>query len=283
MPFKKILVALDGSNFSKIASSYAFWLASQLDADLDGQHVTDSRLVDLFIDPKFTEELGFDASIEIDEKVYSALHKIGRVILDTYAKEAAVQQIATNTHLDSGPIIDEICKRAKEHDLLILGHRDDRHAPLPSELIVGSIAERIVISTNKSVLVCVQPVEAIKEITVAFDGSEPSIGALLMSEQLAKYLDLPLKAIVVAQNAAHLSEAHAMAEKGDKFLREAWTDKVFSVMEGYPAKSLIDYGAKAGSLLVIGAYGYRDPDTNVLGSTTTNVLRHTKSSILIYR
>jgi nucleotide-binding universal stress UspA family protein len=283
MPFQKVLIAIDGSQFSKIAMDYAFWLTAKLDAELSAQHVLDSRLVTLFVEPAFAEELGFGASIEIKEKVYGALRKIGRVILDTYVREATEKRLKTTTHLDEGHIIDEIYKRADDSDLLILGHRSDNHAPLPSEIVVGSIAERVVVSTSKPVLICVQPLEEIKEITVAFDGSEPSIGALLMAEQLAKYVDLPLRAIVVALNADHISEAHATVEKGEKYLREAWPNEVFSVEEGHPAKVLMDYSAKCHSILALGAYGYRNPEDNVLGSTTTNLLRHTKSSVLIYR
>lgn len=43
MTFNKILVALDGSKNSQIAAEYAFWLASNLDAELAGQHVVEAK------------------------------------------------------------------------------------------------------------------------------------------------------------------------------------------------------------------------------------------------
>ena len=57
MTFKNILVALDGSSSSQLAADYGFWLATNLGASLSAQHVVDPRLVDLFVEPEFGEEL----------------------------------------------------------------------------------------------------------------------------------------------------------------------------------------------------------------------------------
>src|SRR6516162_7409163 len=176
MTFKNILVALDGSSNSQLAAEYGFWLASNLGASLAGQHVVDPRLVDLFIEPEFAEELGFGTSVETSEKVFSALRKIGKVVLDLFAREAASRGIKITTFLDEGYVADELVKYGDQFDLLIMGHRGKGRRTLPSRLMLGSIAERVAINADVPILIAVQPVTRVKQILVAYDGSEPARG-----------------------------------------------------------------------------------------------------------
>src|SRR6516162_8050881 len=119
MTFKNILVALDGSSNSQLAAEYGFWLASNLGASLAGQHVVDPRLVDLFIEPGFAQELGFGESIATSEKVFMALRKVGKVILNLFANQAATRGLKITTFLDEGYVAEEIIKYGKQFDLLV--------------------------------------------------------------------------------------------------------------------------------------------------------------------
>ncbi len=283
MTFKKILVALDGSKNSQNAADYGFWLATKLGAELAGQHVVDPRLVDLFVEPEFAEELGFSQSIETSSKVFAALRRIGKVILDLFSKEAAGRGFKTTTFLDEGYVVEEILKYAEEFDLLVMGHRGRAQQKMPATLLLGSVAERVVVGSDVPVLITVQPLDQIKQILVAYDGSEPSRGALLMAENLAKKTDSKLKAVTVIPSEQHRQEAKLIREQGESFLREYWIEEVFSIKEGAVSSTLLDYAGSSNSLLVLGAYGFKDPDRNVLGSTTTKVLRETKTSVLVYK
>ncbi len=283
MPFKKILVTLDGSQYSQTAANYAFWLALALDAELSGEHVVDPRLVDLFIEPEFAEELGLSKSIQTTDKVFSALRRIGKLILELFGTEASGRGLKVHTYLDEGYILDEILKRSLNYDLVIMGHRGRGHRKIPAELMVGSIAERVAVASKKPVLISVHPLESQTEILVAYDGSEPSRGALLMGEALAKSAGQRLRAIMVIPSASHHGEAQLMIEQGKDYLREKWPEEVFLIREGHPAEVLMEHAEKNGSLLVLGAYGFSNPDENVLGSTTTHVVRRARNSILVYR
>jgi len=283
MPFKKILVAVDGSEYSQIAADYAFWLAAGLDSQLCGQHVVDPRLVDLFVAPEFAEELGFGESIQTAEKVLRALKKVGRVVLDLFSKEAFGRQIKVETFLDVGYIVEEIVKRAEKHDLLIIGHRGRGQQRIPRELMIGSVAERVAVEAKIPVLIAESPVRSMEEIVVAFDGSEPARGALLMAERLAKLARCRLTAVTVVPSKERLAEGKLTVEQGEGVLREYWPEEVFLIREGHPAKTLLDYAAERKGLLVVGAYGFRDREDNVLGSTTTHAIRRSGSSVLVYR
>jgi len=283
MPFKKILVALDGSQNSQIAAEYAFWLASSLDATLTGQHVVDPRLVDLFVEREFAETLGFAHTLDASDKVFFALRKIGKVILDLFATQAAGRGLKASTVLSEGYICEEIIKCAEKFDLLVIGHRGKLRKQLPSQIMLGSVAERVAFAADMPVLITVQRPEHIQQILVAYDGSEPARGALLMAEHLAKKSNCPLKAMVVVPSSDEKERAKFLVEEGKTYLREYSPEDVFSIKQGAIASTLLEQAGATNSLLVLGAYGFRELDKNVLGSTTTKVIRESKTSVLVYK
>lgn len=283
MAFKDILVALDGSEYSQLAANYGMWLASEFDCDISAQHVVDPRIVDFFISPEFGEELGFSEAVDTSEKVFRAVKKIGTVILDLYSKEAVGRGLKANTFLDVGHIVEEIAKRAEKHDLVVIGHRGKGHKKGPSHLMTGSVAERVILSTDKPVLVAIDPVEHLDQFLVAYDGSEASIGALLAAESLAKETRKHLEAVMVVSDPKHMADAKLTIEQGENYLREYHSEETFKIKEGPHAKTLLDHARATNSLLVLGAYGFNKADDTVLGSTATYIVRRARSSILVYR
>lgn len=281
--FDKILVAIDGSKYGQYASDFGFMLAAKLNASLSAQHVVDPRLVDLFVEPEFAAELGFGRSVETTDKVMSGLRKMGKLILTLFGDSASVHALKIDAFLDEGYIVDEILKRSQQFDLIVLGHRGRSARLLPTELMIGSIAERVAVGSRSPVLIAANKPESIRQVLVAFDGSEPSVGALLMAEQLAKAIDKPLKAIYVAHNAEAATEGKFAIAQGEQYLKEHWESPVFSLAIGKSADVLLKEAATTGSLLVLGAYGFKDPDQVVMGSTATKVIRKTDTSVLIYR
>lgn len=283
MPFKKVLVALDGSKYSQIATGYSFWLSANLDAKLSMQHVIDPRIADMLIAPEFAEELGLTASNEISDQVFAAIRKIGKLILNVVTKEAEGRKLSVHTHLDEGHVVEEILKRTENNDLVLLGHKGMGQHPGLAELVIGTVAERVAVGSKKPVLIAVTPIEAMDEILVAFDGSEPSRGALLMAEQLAKRGGKRLKAVIIIADESHRAEAELIIEQGKQLLREYWPEDVFCIDTGTAAERLLALARKQQSLLVIGAYGYSNPEANVMGRTVTSIVRKAGCSLLIFR
>lgn len=283
MTFNNILIALDGSKYSQVAADYAFWLASNLDASLTAQHVVDPRVVELFVAPEFAEELGYSQGVETSDKIYKAIRRVGKTILDLFGSEALAKSQKANCTLDEGNIVEEIVNRSQEYDLLVIGHRGRGDQKFIGELMIGSVAERVAVASKKPTLIAIQALEKVKQICVAFDGSEPSRGALLMAENLAKNVGKPLKAITVVADKKQNSEGVEISEEGENLLREYWPEDVFEVKQGNAAKVLIDYAKETDSILVVGAYGFKNPEDNVLGRTTTRLIRKCENSILLYR
>ena len=283
MPFREILVALDGSQYSQNAAEHAFWLANELDASIVGQHVVDPRLVQLFISPQFAEELGFQEAVNTEEKVFRAIKKIGAVVLDLFKKEAEKRNLKVEVHLDVGHIVEELVKRSEHADLVVVGHRGEGNKQSPSNLVLGSVAERVVSLVDCPVLVATQPLAEVDQLLVAYDGSEASVGALLAAEQLAKEAHKPLKAITVAASPDKKSEAEYIVQQGEKFLRECQDHEIFDIRVGAHSQTIIDYATETNSLLVIGAYGHNRSEEMLLGSTAVNVIRRAVTSTLVYK
>ncbi|MDR3612207.1 MAG: universal stress protein [Candidatus Obscuribacterales bacterium] len=284
MLLTKILVPVDGSTYSQLAIDYAFWLAEHLDGSVTAQHIIDPRLLDMIIAPEFAASLGFAATIDASDKALVALKMIGKTILDLVKREAK-DKVEVETFLDVGWILEQILERSAAHDLVIVGHHGKRAEGTLANTMIGSVAERVAVLSKKSVLVATKPIVDVKEIAVAFDGSESSRGALLLAESLAIKTKKPLKAVVVAQSESkeHMAAAHLTVEQGSGVLREMNGQAVFSILQGSTTKTILRYVTSSDALLILGAYGYRTPEENVLGSTTTGVIRQASTSVLIFR
>lgn len=283
MPFKNILVPIDGSKYSQMAAEYAFALGASCGASVSGQHVVDPRLVDLFVEPEFAAELGFTESIQTSDKVFSGLKKMGKLVLDLFAAEAVGRAMKVHTYLDEGYVLSEILKRSEEYDLLVIGHRGKGEHRFPTQTIIGAMAERVASAAKCPVLIATKPWDSIKQIVVAFDGSEPSIGALLMAEKLAKSLDKQLSAVTVYENDKQMPEVHLTMEQGQSFLKESWPVNIFKTVKGKTGPAILAEAAQSNGLLVLGAYGFKYKSDTVLGSTAVEVVRRSNTSVLLYR
>lgn len=288
MPFEKILLGLDGSRNSEMASQWAFWLAKALGAELQAVYVNDPRFDDLFIEPEFAQELGFTKFVESSEKVSFAFHQIGTLILDFFKRQAEQHNIAVTTSIKQGQIVDELVSFAANFDLLIVGHRSSELPKLPVQLLLGNVSESICMQSHQPVLLAVQSPAEINEIVAGFDGSETSIEALLMAESLAKLLGRRLKAICVAPTKDDLSAARALADEGQNYLRESWEHQIFYVKEGPVSETIVNCARASNGLAIIGENGVSGGrmDTTAkgaFGSTALDMIKQDKSSVLIYK
>ena len=272
---------------------------------MEALSVVDPRIVDLFLSPDFAEDLGLKPSIDASAKIIKGLKRIATVVLKLWKADAEKHLGATaKTHMVLGDVTEEIIKSGKNKDLIVVGHRGvgyRRHQASLTHFRVGSVAERVAVGASTSVLIAVEPIEKVRTILVAYDGSEPSKGALLLAEQLAMATGLPLKALLVVKENEQLKQASSTVEMGASLLRNYGSqdqcanngsvavktkcimDTVFEVEVGQPANSILKKAEEQNALLIVGAYGFRDPEDNVIGSTTTHIVRSTRTSVLVYR
>ncbi len=134
--FKKLLVAVDGSDASYRAAAAAGALAAQLDATLLALHVIS--------DAPLPKELRQMIELEqINESRLEILKNSGTMILDRVAakaRESGAQRI--ETEMRQGDPADVIVKAADEGqvDLIVMGHRGLGEV---KALLLGSVSRKV--------------------------------------------------------------------------------------------------------------------------------------------
>lgn len=296
--FEDIVVAVDGSDSSRIAADYGFRLAAALDAKLTGQYVIEPRVSDLLLAPEFAKEAGIKLPLDASDKVQRAQKRIALMTLDLFKKQAEEHSIKdVKTAIDVGSAANCILKRSAKHDLLVVGHHG-RGQQGEHELATGSVARRVSCDNTRSVLIAAQPVNDLGHILLAYDGSATADSALVTAERLAVSLKKELKIVHVAPTKQQFPKAKILMQKAATHLNKAATeyssafenaqeflDKVtFIVREGQPAETLIEFARVTNGLLVIGSTGSRPgAHKDFLGKTAAYVLRKMQTSVLLFR
>lgn len=131
------LLSLDGSSESRSAASFAWALANRTGARVVAQYVVDSAAVWRFLSFDLAGFVGSGVFMEAREKMIDALHSIAEALLLSYAYQAEGQEIEPVTCIDEGDPVTEIARQAKEHDLVVLGHKQnsDAHIRLLEKLM----------------------------------------------------------------------------------------------------------------------------------------------------
>jgi len=128
MKYQSYLLTLDGSTESRAAAYLAWNLAKKTGAKVVAQHVINVRDIWRLLHPKSAGFIGSGVYIELFESVRNGLRSIAEALMVSYRAQVEEQNIEFETHIDEGDLVTEICKRAKEHDLLIIGHQVSRSA-----------------------------------------------------------------------------------------------------------------------------------------------------------
>ena len=121
---KSILVGIDGSEHSRTALRYATWLARHLDATVTGLHVVDIVSIEGSFFHDISGSLGFEPYLDFTSKMREALHERGVALLDEFRATCTQEGVRCDTALQIGIVPSEICERAREADLVIIGHQD---------------------------------------------------------------------------------------------------------------------------------------------------------------
>jgi len=116
------LLCLNGTKQSQIAAEMAFELAQKAEAQLTAQHVIDTSTAWDFLR---NEEPGFIGSglyVETFEMLKKAQREIANKLMEKYESVIENKKIDSITVIDEGAPVEEICRRAQDHDLVIVGH-----------------------------------------------------------------------------------------------------------------------------------------------------------------
>lgn len=151
---KSILLALSGSQQSRYATEVCWDLARRLGATITAHHVVDSHSAWEFIgheNPGFLEPAVY---LESYQQLVSSLFTLGEELADTYAEEAKSAGIDDVCIVDEGNPVTEICRRAANHKMVVIGHKGTKKGQQPrSQFLRLSVAEALAHDCPRPLLV----------------------------------------------------------------------------------------------------------------------------------
>ena len=286
---KRILVCTDGSVFAQSSYHYAAWLANRLQAAVDVLYVTDARHQAAAAVKNLSGSIGFGASdvllkqlVDLEHEKNKLDHHRAKLILAD-AKAVLSQQGVDSVQVihETGVLVDCLGHFEEAADLIVLGKRGETAEFAPDHL--GSNMERLIRASYRPCLATVRQFRPIDRLALAYDGGPSCQKILDFLGQSPAFQGLELHILTVAKTSRDA--------KGNDRLDQARTQAqatglipIYRLLEGNPDAAITQYVQDQNiSLLLMGAYGHTRIRHLIIGSTTTQLLRHTQIPLLLFR
>ncbi|MEM1429735.1 MAG: universal stress protein [Pseudomonadota bacterium] len=281
----KIIALIDGSIYSRSVCDHAAWASARTGWAVELLHVLGRREGAERADYSGSIALGARTALledlaELDAQRARLVSHRGRAILEDARKildEGGVTEITTR--LRHGDIVETVAEREAEATLVMIGKRGEAADFAKGHL--GSNLERIVRSTSQPIFVAARAMRPIARILVAYDGRASAMKAVDHIARSPLYQGLAVHVVTVGaeSDAANkgLSDARAM-------LKAAGFDATSEILPGQPDTALPELVESSGfDMLVMGAYGHSRIRSLIIGSTTSEMLRSCKVSVVLVR
>jgi len=277
-----IYACIDGQASTGAVIDGSIWAANMLAAPLQFLHVLE-RHPERAASTDATGIIGFDAQdsllqelSELDHRRAQIAQEAGRRLLAAArARVEGAGRTAVDTLMRHGALAETAVELEAQARLFVVGHRP----PTDTRPHLDHHLEQLVRSVHKPVLVV--PGEAFSEpqrAVIAFDGS--ATAHKLIARVASSPLLGGLPVVLAIAGAAPPTDALEQAEHA---LRSAGFKVTTEVLDGEPEVALPTRANKAGTVLVIGAYGHSRIRRFILGSTTTALLRASTVPVLVLR
>lgn len=123
MKGRSLLLALSGSQQSRFAAEVCWRLAERLGTRITSQHVVDSHSAWQFIGHEHPGFLDSSRYLSEYQTLCKTLFCLGEELSAAYEAEAKRLQVEGISVVDEGNPITEVCRRAAEHTMVVIGHR----------------------------------------------------------------------------------------------------------------------------------------------------------------
>lgn len=154
MKGKSILLALSGSQQSRYATEVCWNLARRLGATITAHHVVDSHSAWEFVGHENPGFLKSAVYLEAYQQLVSSLFCLGEDLADAYADEAKEAGVDNVCIVDEGNPITEICRRAANHKMVVIGHKAVKERQEPRRQFMRlSIAESLAHDCSRPLLI----------------------------------------------------------------------------------------------------------------------------------
>ncbi|MBD2345145.1 universal stress protein [Anabaena subtropica] len=286
---KTILLCTDGSAFAENVYKYGAWFANQFHAPINVLFVTDIRSQKVASIGNLSGSIGLGASEQLLNELVNLEHEKAklnnqraRLILQNAAEVLKAEGVADfNLINKTGFLVDCFQEFEANSDLIVLGKRGEAADFASGHL--GANVDRIVRSSNKLCLITTREFKPIERILVAYDGSLTGKKILQFLVDSPGWQSIKIHLLTVGKNSSDQTAVERLSE-AKQWLERGKFEPTCSLMEGEPEKVIANYVNQHNiSLLLMGAYGHSRIRHLIIGSTTTQILRSSNISVLVFR
>jgi nucleotide-binding universal stress UspA family protein len=276
---KRIIVGVDGSEHSRSALRYAIWLSRNLGATLTGLHVVDIVSIEGSFFHDISGSLGFEPYLDFTSKMREALQERGASLLEEFTSTCKTEGVQSETALQIGIVPSEICERAREADLVVLGNRGVNQRFTTG--LLGGVTESVTRQCPKPVLVTPLEFQSPRRPVLAYDGSQRASAAMHVAAEVCTELKLPLAVLTVCRDR---DQGERTLDQARRYLASYSLETTTSVAEGHAYETIPAWIRDKGyDLVFMGSHGHGRMIELVLGSTTEYVLRNVPCPVFLSR
>ncbi|MDQ7056241.1 MAG: universal stress protein [Persephonella sp.] len=277
----RIVVGLDGSNSSWVASDYGIYFSVKLKRPVVGVHIVDIRLLETPFIEDLAGALGFTTYADVTPKLKEILDERGKAILNEFAKKCRERGGDCSIAQAFGIVANELVDMTDPEDLLIVGKTGMHNRFVP--LFLGSTSEAVARKSKCPVMITTDIFREIKNVILAFDGREKSVHAAQYLNDFTKDLDIEKVTVISV-----LEEKSGEKEEHIKDLLDSYMKVNYQLyfLYGYPEEEIERYikeNREKIDLITMGAYGESRVKELILGSTTSYIINKSPVPILLIK
>lgn len=280
-----VVACIDGSRSATAVCDYAAWASLRLDAPLMLFHVLDQLRYPT--EPDLAGSIGLGSREHLLEELAELDQKRSRIALDQgrHMLEAAAARVREDgvetiqQRQRHGDLAESLVDVEPEIRLLVMGLHGESSSD--RDIHIGSQLETVIRTLHRPILLVPDAFSPPRNAMLAFDGSDTVKRGVDLLSNSPIFRDFPLHLVMAGtesdDNWAQLREA------GQK-LTAAGCEVHLAIRAGDVEKTLHAYQEEQGiDLLVMGAYGHSRIRQFLVGSTTTNMLKTSRSPLVILR
>ncbi|GAB6078459.1 universal stress protein [Hydrogenobaculum acidophilum] len=271
--FNRVIVGLDGSKPSFVASYYALELGSKLNIPVVGIHVLDSVLTEESLLADLSGVLGFSYYEGISAKVKEFLEKESEVLLDEFSTLGRKLNAKVSTLQTWGNPAKEISSQADKEDIIFVGKPS--HEKAIKGIHISSASEQVIRRANCPVFVAFKDeYKPIESIMICHDGKEEDDKLIDFTKNLNKVYNAKLYLY-------HADELGSKRERLEALVKDSNIELI--IEKNIAEDGIIKTSERLNIDLVILGSHKKKLVHFFMGSTTTFVFHYIKTNLLVVK
>ncbi len=278
----QVLTCVDGSTYLESVCQHAAWLAVHEGAKV---HVLNVQMAfhDWPAPVTYADAIGMSELVDQFTELETAHNRLEQQKSDVVVKRAQVilgeLGVSVAVTQQIGSLVDIIGEQVTDSSVIVVGKRGE-HADYAIDHL-GSNLERVIRAATVPVLIAAPDFVPIRRVALAYDGGGNAYKALEYIMQHPALADVDVHVLGVG-NTDEFLEQHL--HKAEGLLLQAQRKVTLHHLHGDPAEAIQGYVAAHDiDLLLMGAYSHSALHHWFIGSTTNELLRLTRASVMLFR